>query len=123
MSLDGYVAVERRVVISRRRSAQSISVELVKARAETQGTTRSRATSESSAAVARTSGTLRVDSRPAGVDVFVDGKRVGRTPLSLDSVDAGEHVIRLEQVGYRRWTSSVHVVAGERSTVTASLER
>jgi hypothetical protein len=42
-------------------------------------------------------GTLKVDSRPPGAEVFVDGKPRGRTPLSID-LAAGDH--RLE-VGSR----------------------
>jgi hypothetical protein len=38
-------------------------------------------------------------------------------------VAAGEHAVRLEYDGYRRWTSSVRVVASEQNRVTASLER
>jgi hypothetical protein len=55
--------------------------------------------------------------------VYVDGKLVGTTPVSLPSVPAGSHAIRLEHDGYRRWSSSVRVVASEQNRVTASLER
>jgi hypothetical protein len=75
------------------------------------------------AAGARFTGTLVVDSRPAGAKVFMDGQLVGATPMSLPSVAAGSHVIRLEHDGYRRWSSSARVVAGEQNRVTASLER
>ena len=53
----------------------------------------------------------------------MDGKLVGTTPLSLPSVPAGSHAIRLEHEGYRRWTSAVRVVASEQNRITASLER
>jgi PEGA domain-containing protein len=43
--------------------------------------------------------------------------------MSLPAVNAGEHAVRLEYDGYRRWTSSVRVVASEQNRVTASLER
>jgi len=55
--------------------------------------------------------------------VFLDGKLVGTTPMTLESVGAGEHAIRLERDGYRRWSSSVRIVASEKNRVTASLER
>jgi hypothetical protein len=66
---------------------------------------------------------LNVDSRPDGARVFLDGKQVGTTPLAITSVSAGEHAIRLERDGYRRWSSSVRIVASEQNRVTASLER
>ena len=55
--------------------------------------------------------------------MFVDGKLVGTTPIQLPSVNAGEHAVRLEREGYRRWSSSVRVVASEQNRVTASLEK
>ena len=64
-----------------------------------------------------------VDSRPSGASVFVDDRLVGTTPLLIDPLDAGAHRVRIERDGYRRWTSSVRIVAGERERVAASLER
>jgi hypothetical protein len=55
--------------------------------------------------------------------VFLDGRAVGSTPLSMREVRAGEHAVRLEHDGYRRWSGSVRVVAAEQNRVTASLER
>jgi hypothetical protein len=55
--------------------------------------------------------------------VFLDGKLVGTTPVSLPVVAAGDHAIRLERDGYLRWSSSVRIVATEQNRVTASLER
>jgi hypothetical protein len=66
---------------------------------------------------------LTVDSRPTGARVFLDGRLVGTTPLAIAAVPAGEHALRLERDGYRRWSSSVRVVAEEQNRVTASLER
>jgi len=66
---------------------------------------------------------LTVESRPSGAKVFIDGRLIGITPLQLPDVNEGAHAIRLERDGYRRWASSVHVVASERNRVTASLER
>jgi hypothetical protein len=48
---------------------------------------------------------------------------VGTTPVLLSAIRAGEHALRLEHDGYRRWTSLVRVVANERNRVTASLEK
>jgi hypothetical protein len=41
----------------------------------------------------------------------------------MATVSAGEHAIRIERDGYRRWSSSVRIVAAEQNRVTASLER
>jgi hypothetical protein len=45
------------------------------------------------------------------------------TPISVPQVGGGAHAIRLERDGYRRWSSSIRMVAGERNRVTASLDK
>jgi len=66
---------------------------------------------------------LQVESRPTGARVIVDNRVVGTTPLVLDQVAPGAHVVGLELDGYGRWTASVRLVAGERGRVAASLGR
>jgi hypothetical protein len=39
-------------------------------------------------------GTVLIESRPAGAEVFVDGLARGRTPITLD-LPAGEHTVML----------------------------
>jgi serine/threonine protein kinase len=68
-------------------------------------------------------GSLSVESKPQGARVFLDGRLIGTTPLAVPSVPAGSHAVRIERDGYRRWSSSVRVVAAEQNRVTASLER
>ena len=108
---DGYTTEERRIVISRGLPSQSVLVPLAREGA-----------APTAGARAAVSG-LNVDSRPTGARVFLDGKLIGTTPLSVNAVAAGDHAIRLELDGYRRWSSSVRVVANEPNRVTASLER
>ena len=120
---DGYVTEERRVVITAARPAQSITVPLDRARSASAAVGDTTPAPSTPATVGRFVGRLVVDSRPSGAKVFVDGKLVGNTPLALGDVRAGEHVVRIEQDGYRRWSSSVRVVAAEQNKVTASLER
>jgi hypothetical protein len=112
----GYVAAERRVRIRSAQPAQSIEVELVATRP-------ARGTTPSPAAPERTSGSLMVDSRPAGARVFVDGRLVGTTPLLLDTVSAGEHAVRLEMDGFSTWSTTTRVMGGERNRVSGSLEQ
>jgi hypothetical protein len=69
------------------------------------------------------SGSLVVESRPSGASVYLDGRRVGTTPLTLDTIKAGQYTIGLDIDGYKRWATSVRVTSGERSRVAASLER
>jgi len=80
-------------------------------------------TAPASGTAGRFVGALHVESRPDGARVFLDGRLIGSTPLSMPGVPAGEHAIRLEREGYRRWSSSIRIVAAEQNRVTASLER
>jgi serine/threonine protein kinase len=80
-------------------------------------------TTPASGTAGRFVGALLVESRPEGAKVFLDGRLIGSTPLSMPGIPAGEHAIRLERDGYRRWSSSIRIVASEQNRVTASLER
>jgi hypothetical protein len=66
-------------------------------------------------------GTLSIDASPDG-QVLVNGKDAGRTPLRLENLKAGAHLIWVERDGYRRWTKVVDVPAGKISRVFANLE-
>ena len=112
---DGYVGEERRVTITAVRPSQSLTFELTRAGLP--------ASAPAASALELERVPLTVESRPAGASVFVDGTLIGRTPLTLGEVATGDHAVSLDLDGYRRWSSSVRVVAGERNRVTASLER
>jgi hypothetical protein len=64
-----------------------------------------------------------VVSRPTGASVFINEKFSGTTPMLLEGLTAGDHSVRLDFAGYRRWTSSVSITSGSRSRVNASLEK
>lgn len=66
-------------------------------------------------------GTLTVDASPAG-EVFLNRENVGRTPLRLENLRAGSHLIWIERDGFRRWTRVVPVAANSISRVTADLD-
>ena len=66
---------------------------------------------------------LHVVSRPAGAQVFVDGRLVGTTPLVLPAVTPGAHAVRIALPGHQRWVTTVDLAAGSRARVAASLER
>ena len=114
VSRQGYVTEQRRVTLSARLPAQTVDVTLK----PTQPPAPARAARETNRFV----GTVVVESRPVGAKVFLDGKGLGVTPLSVPDVAVGSHVVRLEMSGYRRWSASIRVVAGERERVAASLE-
>lgn len=49
---------------------------------------------------------IRIESRPTGAEVFVDGESRGLTPLDLEGL-RGRPVIRVERPGYRPWEAQV----------------
>jgi hypothetical protein len=118
----GYLTQERRVVLSAREPSQSMTFEMSRSTTPVDaGGSDPRPAAPSPPG--RFSGALEVESRPAGARVFLDGKLLGTTPLTVPNVAAGAHAIRLERDGYSRWTASIRIVAGERNRVTASMER
>jgi hypothetical protein len=67
-------------------------------------------------------GSLNVDSRPTGSSVIINGQAAGTTPLTMASVAPGTITVRIERPGYRPWTQTIELKAGERRRVAASLE-
>jgi hypothetical protein len=119
---DGFATDERRVTITPAQRAHSITVRLSPERAAaavTSGAQPARA----AATAERGTGQLTVESRPAGAQVFIDGRLVGTTPLTLDDVPVGEHALHLDLDGYRRWSSAIRVAASTPNRVAASLDR
>jgi CRISPR/Cas system-associated exonuclease Cas4 (RecB family) len=111
LTRSGYQTAQRRVTLTAARNAQTIDASLE----------RSKRASDDSGPV-RFSGSVLFDTHPSGVSVYLDNKLVGVTPLRLADVRAGSHVVRMEKTGFKRWTASVSVVAGQRTRVAASLE-
>jgi hypothetical protein len=71
----------------------------------------------------RAPASVEIVSRPAGAQVFLDERLVGRTPLVVPEVTPGDHAVRISLPGHQRWVTTVSVAAGSRARVAASLER
>jgi hypothetical protein len=68
-------------------------------------------------------GNLYVTSDPSGAMVYLDTSYKGKTPLTLNNVATGDHVVELDLSGYYDWKSAVTVPAGGTRTVSATLTR
>jgi serine/threonine-protein kinase len=66
---------------------------------------------------------LSIETRPPGARVLIDGRDVGVTPFTLTLVTLGTHTVELRLRGYRVWSSTVSIAAGQRRRIAASLER
>jgi hypothetical protein len=67
-------------------------------------------------------GSLVVNSRPPGARVFVNGQRVGETPLVLKNQLAGSRAIRVALDGYEPWSAAVQVVADTETRLSPELK-
>jgi hypothetical protein len=122
VSRSGYAATQRRLTLPPGRRSQTLDFRLQRAAAAAPREPSPRDTPAAASGGARFLGGLLVESRPTGARVYVDGRLLGTTPMTVPELRAGSHVVRLELDGHRRWTASVQVVAGERTRVAASLE-
>jgi hypothetical protein len=68
-----------------------------------------------SPAVTTGNGSLSISSSPAGATVFLDSVMLGTTPLNLDTVPSGNHLVEIKAPGYV--TSSVQVEVKPGDTV------
>ena len=67
-------------------------------------------------------GSLRVESEPAGAVVYVDGRTAGATPLTVAVMTAGVHRVRLVRTGYLENTRLVTIKGGTRASLRAQLD-
>jgi len=107
VSLEGYQSRVVRVTVSRAVPSRDVTVPLQPAVA--------------SSPVA-TTGTVYVDTRPAGAQVTIDGRVVGASPIRVPELSPGPHVIRLDLAGHKSVTTTVVVRAGQVTPVKVSLE-
>lgn len=66
-------------------------------------------------------GSIDIISTPAMADITIDGKAIGRTPISLRDVLIGTHNITLSKSGYNAYSQSVTITEGQTATLKATL--
>lgn len=98
-----------------------VNAEAVSARAPARAAPRVAPPTPAAPRVVSYVGTLTIDSSPAG-EVFLNRSAVGRTPLRLEGLRAGSHLIWIQSEGFRRWTRVVPVAADRISRVSATLD-
>jgi len=65
---------------------------------------------------------LEVRSEPPRATVYLDGKNMGETPVTLSGVRAGQYSIRVVKEGYHPYEERVELIGGDRKTALASLK-
>lgn len=66
-------------------------------------------------------GSLYILSDPTNTRVSLDGVDRGNTPLTLNKLASGTHIVELDRSGYYDWKSTVEVPVGGTRTISASL--
>ena len=112
---DGYVSETRRVAVDARSAGTTVSFQLARVRGPERP-------APAAAKPGAKTGVLRVESRPSGAAVLIDGRVVGTTPLQISDLEPGTHQVRLELPGHRPWATTTTIVAGQSVRVAASLE-
>ncbi|MGB9176155.1 MAG: PEGA domain-containing protein [Methanoregula sp.] len=64
---------------------------------------------------------ISISSNPGGATVILDGLRKGITPITLNTVAAGIHVLEIEYPGYTSWKSAVDVPKTEIKEIAVNL--
>jgi eukaryotic-like serine/threonine-protein kinase len=64
---------------------------------------------------------LKVESTPAGAEVFIDGTSKGNTPLELN-IQPGDPIVSVEHPNYERWQDKVHVAEGRDVPIRITLK-
>ena len=66
-------------------------------------------------------GSILVRSTPSLATVYLDNVNKGITPLSIDNIAPGSHVIVLKKTGYNDYMMNINVISGETVTLSATL--
>jgi PKD repeat protein len=71
--------------------------------------------------LAPTTGSVNIQSTPAGANAFLDGTLVGLTPVLVSGITPGSHQVAIEMTGYNSYQETVTVSAGATTLVSAVL--
>jgi PEGA domain len=66
-------------------------------------------------------GGLSISATPSGANVFLDNNFIGITPLTLNDITAGSHLVTIRLDGYQEYSVTTAVNTGATSTVSAAL--
>lgn len=68
-------------------------------------------------------GKLLVNTLPDMAEIYVDGQKVGETPLMLQQVLIGSHEVTLKKYGYRDYAKRINISEGQTTTLDGSLDK
>lgn len=65
-------------------------------------------------------GSISVSSTPPGASILLDNEYKGMTPLTMNAVSNGDHVVIVRLAGYQDWTQTIPVLA-DATSLSATL--
>ena len=68
-------------------------------------------------------GTLTIASTPTGSSVFLDSVMIGNSPVDLNNLPSGSHLIELKTPGYQPYSLQVNLTDGARVTLSPILQK
>jgi len=68
-------------------------------------------------------GSIKIFTNEIGANVFLDGNEVGQTPIKVDNVTAGEHIIDIKKNGFFTVTQNTIVSIGETQNISIQLDK
>jgi hypothetical protein len=60
-------------------------------------------------------GSISISSTPSGAKVYLDNEYKGLTPLTMENIVNGNHIVLVKLAGYQDWTQNVGVLANSTS--------
>ncbi len=111
VSRSGYQRREQRVTLSEAVPAKEITIQLAAAAPAGRATV-----------PGATTGSVLVETRPAGASVSIDGRAVGTAPVRVPELSPGSHTVRVTMIGRKSVTTTVVVRAGQQTPVRLSLD-
>ena len=67
-------------------------------------------------------GAFKFESKPAGAVIFIDGKKAGVTPKTVENLSAGEHILKIEKEGYTLVKGRIQIETGKTKSLSRTLK-
>lgn len=68
-------------------------------------------------------GSISVSTNPQGVDIYLDGQYVGKSPKTISNVMQGKHTLLLKKDGYNDVSTTVSITADSQSSISKTLSQ
>lgn len=65
-------------------------------------------------------GNVNLKTKPNGARIYLDGEFMGYTPMKLETLSIGKHIVRVERPGFKKWGTVVEV-SPEETPITQEL--